>query len=159
MYILLPFVAGTMLTGCATMFSGTQTEVVFVDMPRDLKVSENGKQLDVQKVLANVKGNADESVTKYLAPGVMLDKKVKKHTLTLEANGKTSNVVVRLGAGSRWIITDIFFGGCVLGLTVDAITMKWRVARNKYIDVPAVLDGTKHRRQGILKRTLRKQAK
>lgn len=147
-----------LMSSCATMFSGKTTPVVLINAPKDLKVSENGSELSVQRVQAHVKGNLDESTTTYYAPGVELDKKVKRHTLTLSSGGKTQTVDIKLRAGGKWIILDACVGG-VFAWTTDAITKKWRVAGNKYVDVPAVLDGTKQKSQLKLKRIMKRQAK
>ena len=154
----LSLVAGVTLSGCATIFSGPTTPVVLINSPKGLKVSENGKDLKIERVQAKVSGNADASTTTYFAAGIELDKKVKHHSLKLEANGKSGTVDVKLGAGGKWIIVNMFSGG-IIGWGVDAATKKWRVAKNKYIDVLAVLDGTKPMSQGKLKRIMKKEAK
>jgi hypothetical protein len=149
---------GLALSSCATIFSGSTTPVVLVNSPSGLTVSENGKNLKVERVQAKVSGNADASTTTYYAAGIELDKKIKHHSLKFEANGKSGTVEVKLGAGGKWIIVNMFSGG-IIGWGIDAATKKWRVAKNKYIDVSAVLDGTKPMSQGKLKRTMKKQAK
>lgn len=154
----LTFVAGLFFSSCATLFSGNTTPVVLVDRPSGLKMSENGQNLQIQKVTAKVSGNADGGTTTYFASGVELDKKEKFHTLMLESNGKSGSVEIKLGAGGNWIVLNMFTGG-IIGWGVDASTKKWRVAKNRFIDVPAVLDGTTPRSQGKLKRTIKRQAK
>jgi hypothetical protein len=154
----LAIVIGILSGSCATMFSGRTTPVVLVNPPADLEVSENGSRLSIERVQSHVQGNLDESTTTYYAAGVVLDKKVKKHTLTLESGGKTKTVEVTLKAGGKWMIIDLFGGGPI-GWGVDFATKKWRVAGKKYIDVPAVIDGKKSMGQGKLKRTIKKQAK
>jgi hypothetical protein len=149
---------GLALSSCATIFSGATTPVVLVNSPSGLTVTENGKNLKIERVQAKVSGNADGSTTTYFASGIELDKKIKHHSLKLEANGKSATVDVKLGAGGKWIIVNMFSGG-IIGWGVDAATKKWRVAKNKYIDVMAVLDGTNPMSQGKLKRTMKKQAK
>jgi hypothetical protein len=88
----------------------------------------------------------------------MLDKKVKHHTLTIESGGKSGTVDVKLRAGINWIVLDLFSGG-VLGWGIDAATKKWRVAGKKYIDVDAVVNKTQPKRQGQLKRMMKREAK
>ncbi|MDP2387524.1 MAG: hypothetical protein Q8M29_14200 [Bacteroidota bacterium] len=154
----LAVIATLTMSSCATMFSGKTTPVVLVNCPKDLIVKENGSTLSIERVKAHVKGNLDESTTTYYAAGVELDKKVKRHTLELTSEGKTNTVEIKLGAGGKWVIVNLFGGG-VIGWGVDAATKKWRVAKNKYIDVPAVIGGTKPQGQGKLKRIIKKQAK
>lgn len=149
------------MSSCATMFAEKNTPVVLVDAPSGLVVKKDNEQLSIQSVISNVAGGGggnSVSTTTYYAQGVMLSKKERKQKLTLESDGKTAEVEIRLGAGGNWILLDLFTGG-LIGWGVDAATGKWRVAKNKYIDVPAVLNGTKSRSQGKLKRTIKRQAK
>ena len=147
-----------LLSSCATMFAPKTTPVVLVDAPGDLVVKKDGQKLNIESVISNVAGRLDESTVTYYAAGVQLDKKEKKQTLSLESSGKSNNVEIKLGAGGNWIVLDLFTGG-LLGWAIDASTGKWRVAKNKFVDVPAVLNGTEARSQGKLKRTIKRQAK
>lgn len=151
-------ISSVILSSCATMFAPKTTPVVLINSPTDLVVRENGKILSIERVKAHVKGNADESTTTYYAAGVELDKKVKKHVLELESNGKKNTIEIKLGPSGKWIILDLFTGG-IVGWGIDAATKKWREAKNKYIDVPAIIAGTTPMGQGKLKRTMKKQAK
>lgn len=146
------------LTSCASMLAGKTTPAVLVDCPADLVVTSNGNKLPVVQVKSSVSGNADNSTTTYYASGVELDKKIKRHVLTLESGGKTKTVEVKLGAGGNWIVLDLFVGGPIAWI-IDGVTKKWRVAKNKYIDVSAIMDGKDPRGQGKLKRTIKRQAK
>jgi hypothetical protein len=154
----LSFSGMLLLSSCATMFSGKTTPAVLINAPADLKVTEDGTNLPIERVTAHVKGNLDESVTTYFAAGVELNKKVKWHTLTLTSGGVSKTVKVKLRAGGKYIILDTFAAGPI-GWTTDALTKKWRVASNKYIDVPAVLNDTKAQSQMKLKRIMKRQAK
>jgi hypothetical protein len=150
---LLAFVGTTtMFASCATLFSGKTTPVVLVKCPSDLTVTENDSILELKEVQAFVRGNLDESVTTYTANGTEVNKKNKTHKLTLTSNGVSKEINVKLGAGANWAILDLFCGGWI----VDAITGKWRVAKKRFVDVEAVLNGTKPRTQGQLKRAIKK---
>ena len=156
--LLLVIAAPLVMSSCATLFSGSTTPAVLIDAPSDLVVTEDGVRLPIEKVQAHVKGNIDQSTTTYYTSGVMLNKKVKKHTLTLSSGGKSQTIVVTLRAGINWIILDTFIGGPI-AYAIDGITKKWRIAGNKFIDAPAVVNNTKHRRQGQLKRALKRSAR
>lgn len=144
-------------SSCATMFAKKTAPIVLMNYKSGVKVSENGSNLRLESVMAH--GTAGyNSTTEYYAQGVMLDKKKKHHKLTIESNGKSGTVDVKLGAGINWIILDTFTGG-VLGWAIDAATGKWRVARNKYIDVDAVVNNTKPMSQRKLKRIMKREAK
>lgn len=149
--------SGILFTSCATLFSPDTTPVVLVDAPSDLKVKVDGQSASIERVQSQVKSGSEVTTT-YYARGVELDKKVKKQTLTLESNGQTKDVDVTLKASGGVIFLDLIFTGPI-GITVDAITKKWRKAKNRHIDVPAVLNGTESRSQGKLKKTIKKQAK
>ncbi len=152
------FFSGSMfLTGCATLFSTKEAPVVLVDAPADLKVSENGSRLEIVEVISS-RTEGNNSSTLFLAPGVKLDKKVKRHTLTLSSGGVSKDTEVALKASGGMIFLDIMFTGPI-GIVVDASTKKWRKAKKRHIDVPAVLNGTEPRSQGKLKRTIRRQAR
>ncbi len=156
--LLLLLATPVLMSSCATLFSGSTTPAVLIDPPSDLVVTENGVRLPIEKVKAHVKGNLDESTTTYYTSGVLLNKKVKRHTLTLTSGGKSQTIVVKLRASINWIILDTFIGGPI-AYAVDGITKKWRIAGNKFIDAPAVVNNTKHRRQGQLKRALKRGAR
>lgn len=156
--LFLLFAAPLLLSNCATLFSGSTTPAVLIDPPSDLVVTEDGTRLPIEKVQAHVKGDIDQSTTTYYTSGVMLNKKIKKHTLTLSSGGKSQTVVVTLRAGINWIILDTFIGGPI-AYVIDGVTKKWRIAGNKFIDAPAVVNNIKQRRQGQLKRVLKRGAR
>ena len=144
-------------TSSATLFSGKTTPAVLIDAPSGLKVSHKSGNLSIERVLAH--GTAGhESTTQYFAKGVMLDKKNKVHNLTLEADGKKGNAEVKLRASGKFFVLNLFTSG-VIGIGIDAMTHKWRIAGNKYIDVPAVLNGSESRSQRQLKKYMKKSAK
>lgn len=148
--------ASLTLSSCATMFAGKTSPAVLVDCPSDLVVKSNGTTLPIKQVQSSVSGGYNTTTT-YYAAGVELDKKIKRHTLTLESGGKSKTVEVKMGVSGNWIVLDLFVGGPIAWL-VDGLTKKWKVTKNKYIDVPAVLDGKDPRGQGKLKRTIKRQA-
>jgi hypothetical protein len=151
------FCSVTLLTGCATLFGKKTAPVVLMNASGSVSVKENGSNLQIENVLAH--GTAgNNSTTQYFASGVMLDKKIKHHTLSISSGGKTGTVEVKLRAGIKWIILDLFSGG-ILGWGIDAATKKWRIASKKYIDVDAVVNNTKPKRQGQLKRMMKRQAR
>ena len=56
------------------------------------------------------------------------------------------------------IFLDVIFTGG-LGCIVDGATKKWRIVRNRHVDVENVLAGQPQRGQGKLKRMIRKADK
>jgi len=148
-------------TSCATMFSGSTTEVVLVNPPDDLKVYENGKELPVELVTAQVKskGISDgQQITTYYASGVYVSKKQKHHKLTLESGGKKADVNLKSKVNGGMLFLDIVFTGGV-GAIVDGITKKWRKIKRNHVDVPAIIAGTQPKSHHKLKKIIRKQAK
>ncbi|MBI2720686.1 MAG: hypothetical protein HYX39_00780 [Bacteroidetes bacterium] len=150
-------------TSCATLFTGKTTEVVLVNPPSDLKVSEAGQELKLERVIADVKTKGANSyshvttITTFYASGVMVNKKIKKHTLTLESAGKKVDAILKSKVHGGLLFLDIIFFP-IPAIPIDAATKKWRVIRNKYVDVPAVLAGTESKSQRQLKKLIKKQA-
>jgi len=151
------FIGAMFLTGCATLFTGSTTPVVLIDQPRDLRVKNaDGDVLTTERVMAD--GTAGyNSTTQYFASGVMVDKQVKSHTLTLESSEGTATTNILLKPSNLMILLNVASSG-IVGIGVDAYTKKWRVADNKYVDVPALLNGTEPRSQNELKKYLRESA-
>lgn len=150
-------VAAMFFTGCATLFSGKTTEVVLVDYTPGLKVYQDGQQLPVVQVKSHQRSRPDASVVEYFTGGVKVNKKKKHQTLTLEQDGKKANVDIKLKASGAFVVLDLFTTG-PLGIGIDAATKKWRIVKNKHIDVPAVLDGKESRSQRRLKKVIKKKA-
>lgn len=149
--------SGIFLSSCATLFSPKTTPVILVDAPDDLSVKVNGSHASIERVQSQAKSGSEVSVT-YYAPGLELDKKIKKQTITLNSGGQSKDVEVKLKAAAGVVFLDLMFTGPI-GIGVDAATKRWRKAKNRHIDVPAILNGTKPRSQGALKRRIRRQAR
>jgi hypothetical protein len=148
-------------TSCATMFSGQKTEVVLVNPPGDLKVYEDGKELPVEKVMAQVKSKGigdGQQITTYYASGVFVNKKQKRHKLTLESGGKKGDVNLTSKVNGGMLFLDIVFTGGV-GVIVDGATKKWRKIKSNHVDVPAIIAGTQPQSNRKLKKIIRKQAR
>ncbi len=144
-------------SSCATLFSTREAPVIMVDAPRDLSVKDDGLSLSLKRLVSSSFEGSSTKTTFY-APGVGLDKKVKYHKLTLTSGGVSKDIDVKLRASAGFIFLDLFFTGPI-GIAVDASTKKWRKAAKRHIDVPAVLNGTKSRSQGQLKRAVRRSAR
>jgi hypothetical protein len=145
------------LSNCATLLAPKTTPVVLVDAPSDLVVKNGLTTLPIESVLSSVSGRLDNSTVSYFASGVKLKKKPGKQTLTLESGGQSKEVVIKMGPDGNWIFIDLFGGG-PLAWVIDGVTGKWNKAKNKFVDVPAVLNGNKARSQGKLKRTIKREA-
>lgn len=148
-------------TGCATLFSGSTSEIVLVNPPKDLKVYDNGQEVPIKQVFASAKSKTSyegaTTNTTYYASGVMVSKKVKHHKLTLESAGKKADVNMRTKVKGGIVFLDIVFTGFI-GLPIDAATKKWRTIKSNHLDVPAIISGTEPKSQGQLKKMIRQQA-
>ncbi|MGZ3899244.1 MAG: hypothetical protein ACXVNQ_02795, partial [Bacteroidia bacterium] len=79
---------------CATLFTKKTTQVVLVNPPADLKVYEDGKELQTQQVMSHTKSKGigdGQTITTYYATGVYVSKKQKHHKLTLSSQGKSGD--------------------------------------------------------------------
>ena len=151
-------VAFITLQSCATLFTGKTTEVILVNCPKDLKVSENGVELPIEQVQSHAKARGTQITDIYYAAGVMVNKKQKHHTLTFESNGKKAEVKKHTKVSGGLLFLDIIFFP-IPAIPIDAVTKKWRIIRNRHIDVTAVINGTEQLNQRKLKKLVRKQAK
>ena len=141
---------------CATLFTGKTTEVILVNCPNNLKVFENGAELPIEQVQSQSKARGTQVVDLYYAAGVKVNKKSKHHTLTFESDGKKAEVKRNTKVSGGILFLDILF---FWGVPIDAITKKWRIIRNRHVDVGAALNGTDPMNQRQLKKLVRKQAK
>ena len=146
------------ISSCATIFAPKTTPVVLVDAPSDIVVTKGSEKLSIEQVVSNVAARLDNSTVTYFAPGVKLPKKPSRQTLTLKSGNNSKDVEIRMGPDGNWVILGLFGAGPI-SWVVDAATGKWNKAKNKYVDVPAILNGTKARSQGKLKRTIKRYAK
>lgn len=137
-------------TSCATLFTGKQTPIVFVDMPKDLKVYENGVELPIVECQSHAKARGRDVTEIYSAPGVQVKKKTKYHTLTLESNGKKVDVKFKTKVAGGLLFLDIITFP-IPAIPVDAATKKWRKIRDSHVDVPAVFSGSIPRSQKNIK--------
>jgi hypothetical protein len=143
------------LTGCATLFTGATTPVVLIDHPSDLRVvTSEGESLPIEQVEADIQ-SAYKFTAWYYYPGVEVDKQMKTHELTLSSSDGTATTNILLKPSGYMILGNLFTSG-IIGLVVDARSKKWHVADNKYVDVPAVLNGTEPRSQRELRNYMRR---
>lgn len=152
--------AMTSLPGCATLFSKKTTQVVLVNPPADLKVSENGQLLTMEQVQSHVKSKGigdGQTITTYYATGVYISKKQKHHKLTLTSGGKSGDIDLTSKVDPAFVVLDLFLTGPI-GLVTDGVTKKWRKIKNRHVDVPAVIAGTQPKSQRQLRKTIKKQA-
>ncbi|MGZ3919567.1 MAG: hypothetical protein ACXVNM_12645 [Bacteroidia bacterium] len=145
---------------CATLFTKKTTQVVLVNPPADLKVYEDGKELQTQQVMSHTKSKGigdGQTITTYYATGVYVSKKQKHHKLTLSSQGKSGDINMRTKVSGGIVFLDIIFTGG-LGAVIDGITKKWRVIKHPHVDVPAVIAGTQPKSQRQLRKTIKQQA-
>ena len=155
--ISLVIIASMVLSSCASILSSKKTEVVLVNPPEDLKVTENGESLAIQQVQAQAKAKGTDVTVIYYASGVYVSKKVKNHILVLESAGKKGQIELKSKVSGGVVFLDIIFTGG-LGCFVDGATKKWRKIKSNHVDVKAVLDGTTPRSQRALRKSIRRQA-
>lgn len=153
----LVMIAALVLSSCASILSSKKTEVVLVNPPDDLKVTENGVRLNIEQVQAQAKAKGTDVTVIYYASGVYVSKKVKRHTLVLESAGKKGQIELKSKVNGGIVFLDIIFTGG-LGCFVDGATKKWRKIKSNHVDVKAVLEGTAPRSQRALRKTIRRQA-
>jgi hypothetical protein len=147
-------------SSCATLFTKKTTQIVFVNPPADLKVYEDGKELQTEQVQSHVKSKGigdGQTITTYYARGVYVSKKQKHHKLTLSSGGKSADVEKRTKVSGGIVFLDVIFTGPI-GLIIDGASKKWRVMKDPHIDVPAVLAGAQPKSQRLLRKTIKRQA-
>lgn len=93
------------LVSCATVFSGSTSDVSILSDPSGAKISVDGIEV------------AETPVTLTLS-------KKSSHTIAVSAAGyKSEYFVIESNAGAGWIVLDLFAGG--VPLIVDAVTGNW----------------------------------
>src|SRR5687767_5206704 len=100
-------------SSCATILTKSTTQVVIVSPPADLKVYEDGKELPVEMVVSHAKSHGvgeGSSISLYSSKGVMVSKKTKRHKLTLESQGKKTDVNMRTKVDGGFLFLDIITG-------------------------------------------------
>ena len=142
-------------TSCLTM-QGVKKPIVLVDAPKNTTVNYNGEIVDVEDVTAfreeRTSGNT-KNVTLYKYPGVKI--KLKKNTeLDLKSGDKKGTVKIKTKPAIGLLIFEgLFTFG--IGTVVDIATGAFWVTKNRYVDVPAVLDNKTPREEKELKNKVR----
>lgn len=126
---------------CVTIISGTKKNIFLVDLPKDLAVTLDGQPLEIKNQRV---GTVDRGGirTSYSYPGVRV--KLKKNmVLKMSSGDKTAafplKPVVRAGDLTVAILLDVFFGMGV-GLIVDIASGAIKTAKERFVDVPALLE-------------------
>ncbi|HTA28680.1 MAG TPA: hypothetical protein VK809_12885 [Bacteroidia bacterium] len=148
-------ICSIMLNGCATIFGG-MSPVVLYRYSADMTVSENGVPLEIKKTYFGHKGLGDGGID-YYGAGIRLKAIKGKHIITIERNGKKTDVALKSKFGGKWLFFDIFLTGPI-GIIVDACTGDWRVAKPKYIDCVGELGEEPKKSKHKLKREAKRSA-
>ncbi len=128
--------------------------VFLIDVPKDLVVKVNGKELDIE-LEAFASGGVGNVTNTYYAPAIQMP---YKHPATIQlssaAMGKSGTLDLKPKNQSA-----IFWGNVIIapivGHIIDAVTKNNKTLTPRYIDVPAALAGkpkSEWRSKGKLKR-------
>lgn len=153
--IAISILASFFAASCLTI-QGVKKPIVLVDAPKNTSVNYNGEIVDVEDVTAfreeMTSGNT-KNVTLYKYPGVKI--KLKKNTeLDLKSDNKKGTVKIKTKPAIGLLVFEgLFTFG--IGTIVDLATGSFWVTKNRYVDVPAVLDNKTPREQKALKNKVR----
>lgn len=121
--------------------------VVLVDLPEDLKVSQNGVERKIEMVTAISSSSSSGGGIIWKYPGVKI-KLYKKTILELESNGNSGKAIVETKPRIGLLVGQVFFTGGI-GTIVDLSTKSYfgfkKNPTSKYIDAKAIVEGTKPR--------------
>ena len=149
--ITLSVLSSFIATSCLTI-PGLKKPILLVDAPKNTTVIHNGEIVEVEDVTAfreeRTQGNI-KHVTLYKYPGVKI--KLKKNTeLDLKSGDKKGTIKIKTKPAIGLLIFEgIFTFG--IGTIVDLATGAFWVTKNRYVDVPAVLDNKTPREERELK--------
>ena len=149
--ITLIIISSLLFQSCATIIGGAKKNIFLIDMPEDLTVSLKDKKLPIKQLLVGSEsGGSVRYVYKY--PGVRVKLK-KGMALILQSGDKKVNVPVKItykpGDIIVAVIGNIFFT-FVAGLVLDIADGALKTAKERFIDVPALLEGKTPRSQQVL---------
>jgi len=135
---------------------GLKKPIVLVDAPANTIVSRDGEILEIQDVTAfrdeQSSGNTN-NVTLYKHPGVKI--KLKKNVELEFQSGKTiGKTKIKTKPAIGMLIGEAFFT-LGIGTIVDLLTGAYWVTKNRFIDVPAVLENKEPRPEKELKNKVR----
>ena len=142
-------------SGCMALKG--KTHIVLVEAPANTIVTHNGEALLIEDVIAarseTGSGNM-RYVTLYKYPGVKI--KVKKETsIELKSNSKKVNVAIRSKPAIGMLILEgIFTFG--IATIIDLTTNSYNYTKERFVDVPAYLQGGTPRSQKELKQVVLK---
>lgn len=142
------------MQSCLLINKGGKDTLVLVDAPSNVKVSVNNKNLEVKNVFAFSEKNGNIE-TNYNYTGVKF--KLKKNSKLQISSGdvsKTTTIKHRTAIGML-IFESILTVG--IGTIVDLTTGCHRQPKERYVDVPAYLNGSKPRSQKDLMWEVREQ--
>jgi hypothetical protein len=121
-----------MTTGCATIFN--KTSVVLYGYTDGMKVSENGKPIQVEQTYVGQSGMAGySSGVTYYGAGFKVKRQRADHKILLEKDGKTKEVILKSKFATGTLIADLFTSG-PLGILIDIVAGPLRTISKKYID-------------------------
>lgn len=146
-------------TSCLTI-QGIKKPIVLVDSKTNCKVSYQGESVDVEDVTAfreeMTQGNT-KHVTLYKYPGVKI--KLRKNTeIEIKEGDKSNKVKIKTKPAIGLLIFEGIFT-CGIGTIIDLASGAFWVTKNRYIDVPAVLDNKTQREQKELKNKVKEDFK
>lgn len=140
------------MTSCYTISRGGKKPLFVVDAPLGLTVKANHKYMTVSNEIAfsETFGN---SKTYYYYPGFLI--KMRRHN-NIQLQSKDKDTIINVkgtpGIGMLILETVFTFG---IGTIIDISTNSFYFPKDRYIDVPAYLNGTKPRSQKELRRYVR----
>ncbi len=157
--LLLSFVLPLFFSSCYTLNYGGKKPFFIVDAPRDLLVTANDEAMNIDNYTAfrseqNTGGNT-KTVTYYKYPGFLL--KLKKQNKLVFGSGGKTKTVGRVGTPA--IVALVFEGLFTFGIgaIIDIATGSYRYSKERFIDVPAIFNGSTPRTQKELKKYVKKQ--
>lgn len=148
--ILLPLLALTlMLQSCATLIGGSKKNIFLIDLPEDLVVKMKDKPVEVKSQLVGSESGGANTRIVYKYPGVRLRLK-KGMVLDLQSGSQKASSPIKItykgGDIAASVIGNIFFTFGA-GLILDIAMGSLKTPKERFIDVPALLEGRKPRPQ------------
>ena len=129
-----------LLQSCATIIGGTKKNIFLIDLPNDLAVTKNKESLEVKQQLVG-SSSSGNTRTRYMYPGVRMKMK-KGIKLELKSGSKTVSVPVKSVVKTGDVIMSVIFNipTFEIGLIVDILSGALKTPKERFIDVPAVLE-------------------
>ena len=142
--LVLSIITALLFSSCLTLNYGGKKTFILIDPPNDLIVKNKGKRIEIKEYIAYSRkfGN---TTTNYYKPGFAFKLK-KNNTIEFISSGKSATTTIKGNPAIGIVFLVLEFPITLgIGTIIDIATASYYYPKERYIDVQAIIQGTKPR--------------